>query len=331
MMRRFSMTILIVFLSLTAFAETIRGPVVATVEVDPAGPMVSGELGLNEIVLAAPAGDLRFLDALDVEITVPSESVEIPGALSLMITTTGTLTERAGVAEINGTVALSAPLTRAGRVRVHIPLRSGVAPETPAVAIPLDPLAGPDDLPIAITVVSQMKGTPPAIANARFPITVRPVPRDIGALVVSFPLEDGTEFQTDSYRAPEFRLAIDGSLVTVQSEYLLAPGIHRITLESDIYQDQSLTVGVEQARSANLSVPLLRALAGVTYTAPRGARVYVDGAALAAETGDFTAPPGEHTIVVVVGDYTVTKRFSVEEGREYRIAVTMDIAVEEAK
>jgi len=125
--------------------------------------------------------------------------------------------------------------------------------------------------------------------------------------------------------------AIDDQPVQVDSEYLLAPGIHRVALTSERYQDQALTVGVEQGHVTSLRIPLLLALATVNYTAPRGSRVYVDGTALDAESGDFTAVPGEHTIVVVVGDYTVTRRFSVAEGREYNLAVTMGVAIEEAK
>ena len=140
-----------------------------------------------------------------------------------------------------------------------------------------------------------------------------------------------SEFQTESHLAPEFHLQIDGIPVQIQPEYLLEPGLHRVSLTSDRYQDQDLTIGIEQARTATLRIPLLPALATVSYTAPRGSRVYVDGRALEGETGDFTAPPGEHTIVVVVGDYTVTRRFSVEEGREYNLSVTMDVAIEEAK
>ena len=92
-----------------------------------------------------------------------------------------------------------------------------------------------------------------------------------------------------------------------------------------------MTIGIEQARIVQLTVPILPSLARISYTAPRGSRVYVDGSALDEAVGDFTAPPGEHTIVVVVGDYTVTRRFFVVEGREYNLSITMDVVIEEAK
>ena len=330
-MRRFGLITILVILAFPLAAETIRGPVVATLEVDPAGGPLATEFELDEIILAGTTGDSRFFDALEIEVTIPPSVVEFPGALSLLLLTTGSLSERAGVAEVNGAVLLSQPLIRAGKLTVQIPLHPEAEVNASAAVTVLDHVLSPNDLPLAMTVLSLMKGLPPQIAADKFSVVVRPVARRIGSVRILFVHEDGSEFQTASHLAPEFDLQIDGVPVQIESEYLLEPGLHRLSLISERYQDQDLTIGIEQAQSARLRVPLLPALATVSYTAPRGSRVYVDGHALEAETGVFTAPPGEHTIVVVVGDYTVTRRFSVEEGREYNLSVTMDVAIEEAK
>jgi len=330
-MRRVGLITILAMLAIPILAESVRGPIVDTLEVEPAGDPLSAEFGLDEILLAGTTGDSRFFDAMEIEISLPASVTDFPGALSLLVLTTGDIAERAGVAEVNGAVVLSQPLTRTGKLTLQIPLHPDAEASASAAITVLDQVLSAEDLPLALTVQSLMKGLPPEIAAARFSAVVRPVARRIGSVQVAFMLEDGSEFQTESLLAPEFRLQIDGVPVQIQPEYLLEPGLHRISLTSDRYQDQDLTVGIEPARSASLRIPLLPALATVTYTAPRGSRVYVDGRLLEGETGDFTAPPGEHTIVVVVGDYTVTRRFSVEEGREYNLSVTMDVAIEEAK
>jgi hypothetical protein len=331
MMSRLGLITLLIVLALPVAAESARGPVVDTLNVEPAGEALTGNLALEEIILAGTAGDARFFDALEIEVTIPATVADIPGAISLLLLTTGTIAERAGVAEINGTAILFQPLIRAGKLTLQIPLHPEAETNASAAVTVLDHVLSPEDLPVAITVLSSMKGLPPEFSTAQFPVVVRPVARRVGSVEVAYTLEDGSEFQLDSYLSPEFALEIDGESVDIESEYLLEPGLHRLTLTSDKYQDQALTIGIEQARAAQLAVPLVLALATVSYTAPRGSRVYVDGRALDAEIGDFTAPPGEHTIVVVVGDYTVTRRFSVEEGREYNLSVTMDVAIEEAK
>ena len=330
-MRRFGLMTILVILALPVAAENVRGPIADRLDVDPAGQPLSSEFGLDEIILAGTTGDSRFFDAVEIEVTIPASVAEFPGALSLLLLTTGSLSEHAGVAEVNGAVILSQPLTRSGKLTLQIPLHPEAEVNASAAVTVLDHLLSADDLPLAMTVLSLMKGLPSEIAATRFPVVVRPVARRMGSVQVSFILEDDSEFQIDSYLAPEFTLEIDGIPVQIEPEYLLEPGLHRLSLTSDRYQDKNLTIGIEQARSTRLNVPLLPALATVNYTAPRGSRVYVDGRALEGEIGDFTAPPGEHTIVVVVGDYTVTRRFSVEEGREYNLSVDMDVAIEEAK
>ncbi len=330
-MRRFGLITILVILAFPLAAEAVRGPVVDTLEVDPAGRPLTAEFGLDEIIMAGTTGDSRFFDALEIEVTIPPSVTEFPGALSLLVLTTGSISERAGISEVNGAMLLSQPLTRTGKLTIQIPLHPEAEVNASAAVTVLDHLLSPNDLPLAMTVVSLMKGLPPQIAAEKISVVVRPVARRIGSVRVLFILEDGSEFQTESHLAPEFDLRIDDAPVQIESEYLLEPGLHRLSLTSERYQDQNLTFGIEQAQSARLRVPLLPALATVSYTAPRGSRVYVDGRALESETGDFTARPGEHTIVVVVGDYTVTRRFSVVEGREYNLSVTMDVAIEEAK
>lgn len=330
-MNRFGLITMLMILAFPITAENIRGPVVDTVEVDPAGEPVSTEFGLDEILLVGTTGDSRFFDALEIEFSIPASVTEFPGALSLLLLTTGDISERAGVSEINGELVWSQPLTRAGKLTVQIPLHPDAGANASAAVTILDHVLSADDLPVAVTALSLMKGLPLEIAATRFPVIIRPVARRIGSVQVAFIHEDGSEFQTESYLAPEFDLEIDGVPVDIEPEYLLEPGLHRFALTSDRYQDQDLTIGIEQAQATRLILPLLPALATVSYTTPRGSRVYIDGRALDAAIGDFTAPPGEHTIVVVVGDYTVTRRFSVEEGREYILSVTMDVAIEEAK
>jgi hypothetical protein len=329
-MRRVTFALALTLLTAPLFAQSIRGPVAANLAVTPTRESEAAELGLDEIVLLRADGDFRFYDALELEILTPETATAFPGALTVIVSTTGTYSERAGVAEINGAILVSEPIVRAGRTFFYVPLREGAETNASAVAriIPRV-LAG--DFPLVVTLVSAMKGLPQEIAESRITITASPVTRDIGAAAVSFRYEDGSTFPADGLRSPPFSLEIDGRRTSVSGEYLLEPGIHRFSLISEEYLDQLVTVAVEPGATTLVEIPLLPALATIAFSAPRGARVYIDGQDMGVESGDFTAVPGEHTIVVVVGDYTVTRRFSVEEGRSYSLSVTMDLVVEETK
>jgi hypothetical protein len=220
---------------------------------------------------------------------------------------------------------------RGGKSFYQVVLREDASPDASPVVARVEGVVSPDSFPLVVSIVPQMKGLSAVLQEAEFVIAVRPVTRNIGAIDVRYAREDGTIYDADSSRAPDFELYIDGEQVAIRNEYLLEPGLHRIELRSERFQNREVTVGVDRGRATALDLPLELSLATVNYTAPRGSTVYVNGRVLDSATGDFTVPPGEHTIVVVIGDYTVTRRIEVQEKRTYSVSVTLDIDVEEIK
>jgi len=330
-MRRLTALLALFCLAHAVSGESFRGPLAATLAVTPTETVEAAGVGLESIVLIGIDGDPRFLDAIDIELTAPAAVADQPGALVLSMLGPVNVGERSGVTDVVGEELVFRPLIRAGKSFYQIVLRDGAAPDASPAVTRVERIVGPDSFPLALSVLPRMKGLAPGLQEAEFTVAARPVARDIGAIRPRYALEDGTVYDADSARAPEFELLLDGEPVGVQSEYLLEPGLHRLQLRSDRYRDQEITVGVDRGRSTVVEVPLELSLATVSYTAPRGSTVYVNGRVLDASTGDFTVPPGEHTIVVVVGDYTVTRRMRVEEERSYSVSVILDIAVEEIK
>ena len=330
-MRRLGVLIAILCLAQAVPGESFRGPLSDLLTVTPIEAVERTGIGLETIVLVELGGDPRFLDAIDIELTAPPVVGDHAGALTITILGRVNIQDRSGVADVVGEHLLSQPLIRGGKSFYQVVLREDAAPDASPTVARIGGIVDPDSFPLAISIIARMKGLSQAMQNAEFGIAIRPVTRYIGAISVRYLLEDGTEFDVDSALAPGFELQIDGRRVEVESEYLLEPGLHRIRLRSERYEDQETTVGVDRGRTAMVSLPLNLALASVNYSAPRGSTVYVNGALLESASGDFTVPPGEHTIVVVLGDYSITRRFSVEERRVYSISVTMDISVEEIK
>ncbi|MFW5684427.1 MAG: PEGA domain-containing protein [Spirochaetota bacterium] len=330
-MRRTPLLLALIFLASASGAETLRGPLVAPLVVTPLVGSETSGVGLESIVLVELDGDPRFLDAVDLELTAPAAVTESAGAISLLLLGPISTGERSGVIDVVGEQLLQRPLLRPGKSFYQIVLHADASPDASAVATRIDRVVPPASFPIALSVVPRMKGLSDSLSSAEFSVAARPVTRNLGAVSVRYVREDGDEYDPDGALAPDFELTLDDEVVTVRDEYLLEPGLHRFRLRAERYRDQEITVGVERGRTVALELPLELALATVNYSAPRGASVYVNGQAMETATGDFTVPPGEHTIVVLVGDYTVTRRFTVAEQQTYSISVILDIVVEEIK
>lgn len=312
-------------------AESLRGPLEHELVVTPtASASVSG-IGIESIVLISLGGDPRFLDAIDIELTAPRAISEFPGALSLHLLAPVDVQERAGVADVVGAEILRRPVTRPGTSFYQAVLRDDARVDASPMVTSLGSVPA-RSFPLALSIVPQMKGLSETLEASEFSLLVRPVTRDSGAIVVRYVREDGSMFDPEGARAPDFSVILDDAPTSVRGEYLVSPGLHRIRLQSERYQDQEITVGVDRGTSVTVDLPLELSLARISYTAPRGSVVYINGRELDAARGDFTVPPGEHTIVLVLGDFTVTRRFTVVEDRDYSISVALDVTVkEEAK
>lgn len=330
-MKRITAAAALLLLASSVLAETLRGPLVAELIVTPNGPVSAQGVGLEGIVLIRIDGDARFIDAVDIELTSPPAVAEHPGALTLSVVGPLSMETRADVASIVGEELLRKPLVRGGKTFYQVVLRDDADPDALPAVTRVGGVVPPQSFPLALTIIPRMKGQSEAVQSAEFAVTARPVIRDIGAIEIRYVHEDGSVFDPDAPLAPDFELTIDDESVEVDSEYLVTPGLHRIRLRSERFQDQEVTIGVDRGRSVTVEVPLRLALATVHYSVPRNASVYVNGRLREGSSGDFTVPPGEHTIVVVTGDYTVTRRFRVEERQTYSVSVTLDIVIEEVK
>ena len=321
----------ILLLAQPVTGESLRGPLSDPLVVTPVHAAQTTGVGLEWIVLIGLDGDPRFIDAIDIELTTPPAAGDYPGALVLSILGPVNVDERTGVADVVGQELLRKPLERGGKTFYQIVLRAGSDPDTSPAVTRVGAVVPAAAFPLALSVVPRMKGLSEAVQDAEFAISVVPVTRDIAAIRVRYVREDGSVYDAQGALAPNFALTLDGQTVGVDNEYLVQPGLRRLRLLSSRYEDQEVTVGVDRGRSVTVDIPLRLSLATVHYDAPRGASVYVNGSLQEGATGVFTVPPGEHTIVVVVGDYTVTRRFRVEERRSYSVSIVLDIAIEEIK
>jgi hypothetical protein len=68
----------------------------------------------------------------------------------------------------------------------------------------------------------------------------------------------------------------------------------------------------------------------IVFEAPDTAEIFLDGQKLdGLPKKPMSVTEGEHTVIMRVGNYSLTKKFSVERGRSYKISLFLDISVQE--
>jgi hypothetical protein len=212
------------------------------------------------------------------------------------------------------------------RIYVQIPLAGNEQPEEP-LPVGTFRMQGPlaaGDFPLLVTLVPLAKGVPSSIAEEKFYLTFRPVLRKRGYVELDLLFPAGREEQP-------VRLVVDDEEIPRPDGPLELPaGIHQLRVLSAAFKEVSTTFAVESAKTTRLEVALEELTATLRIDAPQGAEVFLDGQRLSEPaSSDFPIEPGPHLVRIRIGDYSHSKKFTIEPGRDYHISVIFDIIVNE--
>jgi hypothetical protein len=112
-------------------------------------------------------------------------------------------------------------------------------------------------------------------------------------------------------------------------EITLLPGLHRVAVRSEEFENESLTFGVERGRVTDLRVELQRPRSTLRVDAPEPAELFVNGERVGEGRRSLSLPPGEHTLLFRLGDYSVSRKIVIEPKQDYEISLSLDILVRE--
>lgn len=311
--------LLLLVLHVPATAEVFRGNVVSYTTIDPAS-RTDDTLRLGDVLLVAPNENEPFIAGIAFEIAVPSAIAGMESAFGIRVFGGVSPPPMTGPANLEGTTLYAGPLVRTGRVMIRVPFATGNMAEAggqETVTAPADRMAHRF---VAVQIVPQMKGLPPAAGAAEFPVVIRPVPAETGGIEVGVVLPEG---------APEdarVTVSLSGVPIETNSITSVEPGIYRLEIRSDAFVDEIRNVGVEAGAVTRFRAELRIPTAMVRFSVPDIATVFLDGEptdALAGAHLELTA--GEHSILVRVGDYTVSRKIFLEADGAYEIGVSLDL------
>jgi hypothetical protein len=273
---------------------------------------------------------LSFLEGIQLEIRVPEAVRSAGGGFAVYLYESVQPPPSPGVESYRGRRVFFRPIPVASRFFVTIPVSREHQLRATADTFLVDGVVATERFPVVMSILPVMKGIPAAAMRADFTVTAKPLLLDIGAARLRITDPAGADILESAGSLREFQLFLNGERIDYREEpIILAPGLHRLSLESTRYENQRLTFGVERGTISEVEVQLQEPRSAVRFDAPDGVTLFVDGEEVDHRAQDFSLGAGEHTVMFQIGEYTVSKRFAVEPKKSYEISLTLDILINE--
>jgi len=316
---------LYLFFSITnILAESFRAIVEDSLEVSPerqAGSSVI--LGINSSAIINLDGETRFLRGIELEITAPQDWLSYRGAL--VITAHNNLSPQtaAGITDMEGGRIAFEALPAKLQIVYQIPIRQSHGLRTTPYVSVLTGIIQPSSFPILISLSPVTKGLTSDFENMTFNLTARPILSDEGAVRVI------TRYPPQLRNRPVTVLINDNVIENISEQVFLKEGENHLLILSDDYRNESRRFVVERAKVLDLVIELQDPTPILIFESPQNALIFLDNAPLARSRDPVKVEPGQHEVKFQIGDYTVIRTLNVQRGKTYRVALEVDLTVDE--
>ena len=312
------LVILLIIAAISGYADRARGPVVGLISVEP-GVRQTISLQPRDLASLSSAGDERVIRAISLQISVPPAAASYRNAFLLRVYYD--IRPEPSAIRMDYTSKDSMSVRIDGSGSYIIPLMSEL--NFGADNYLFEPVTYAD-MPLLITIEPISKALPDSLAAAFFEVSIEGVYADAGIIRVVID-------STGEERA--FQIRLDGEPVSYRSDgYLVTPGIHKLEIFADRSFEYSRNVVVEPGTVVETLVVLETSRPTVRIEAPDNSQIFLDGVRyLPAVHGTVETVQGEHVVLVQMGDFSISRRFEVEDGNDYTISLFLDIIVEETE
>lgn len=323
---RFYVSAILLLIGLVAIdplaAERVRGPLVGAARIS--GPdQATLKVSLRDLAALDLDSDSRLLESLTVSVALPP-GVSSQGA-GLVLWIYDGITPEPTPAQFEYTATGSAMVR--------------ILPGEPTVfSIPVEPPSGTtrttrpttvaprsvQDAPFLFVLEPISKAIPDTLRRAEITITITPVFAEVGLLDLDVQAPFG---------APPFLIYLDEQETPFRSDgFVLSPGLHSLRVESEGASIYDRTLLIEKGTIETVVVIIESNRPTVRIEAPEDAMVFLDGQRYRPEVHRVVeVTPGEHLVLIQLGDYAISRRFDVEEAKDYTVSLFLDIIVEESR
>jgi hypothetical protein len=109
----------------------------------------------------------------------------------------------------------------------------------------------------------------------------------------------------------------------------LKEGEHHLVVLSEDYRNESRRFVVERAKILDLIIELQDPTPLIIFEGPRNAQIFLDNVPVPRDREAVAVEPGIHEAKFLLDDYTVIKTLNVLRGKTYRVALAVDLTIQE--
>jgi hypothetical protein len=303
-------------------AESFRTIIADTVMVSLDKPEgVSVSLSITDSALITLDKEIRFFRGIELEFTSPQAYLSYRGSLGLAVYGELDKTPETRTADVQARQIFIEPIPNKIQAVYHIPVRQRHGLRTSPYVSAL-PVTLPSSFPLLFRVMPLIKGLPDEIESLRFVLTVKPILSDEGAVRV-------TCRYPENLPDKPFTLLIDDEVIEQpREERVLREGEHSLVILSNNYRNENRVFMVERGKILELGINLQDPTPLVIFEAPENARIFFDNTPVNPGR-PLPAEPGAHEVRFQLSDYAVVKPLTVQKGKTYRVAMSVDLTITE--
>ena len=270
-------------------------------------------------------GDTRFFRGIELELSAPRNFPAHQGSLAAVLYGALDHVPQSGVADLECRQLAFNPLP--GRIQIiyQIPLKANHGLRTTPYTTVLGGVAEQNAFPLLFRLMPVIKGISNEMERMIFNLNVKPILSDEGALRINF------RYPNNLPNRPLTVLIDDEVIENPAEERLLKEGEHHLVIFSEDYRNQSSRFVVERAKTLDLTVDLLDTTPLLLFEYPENARVYLNNVFLPNPRTPQPVEPGVHEVRFQVSDYTIIRPVTVQKGKTYRIALSVDVEISETE
>jgi len=151
----------------------------------------------------------------------------------------------------------------------------------------------------------------------------RPILSDEGAVRIV------PRFPPQQRNRPFTVLINDNVISNISEEIVLKEGEHHLVIRSDDYRNESRRFLVERAKVIDLIIELQDPTPSIIFESPPNAVIFLNNTPVPDTREPVMTEPGVHEIRIQIGDYIVVRTLTVQRGKTYRIALDIDLTINE--